>query len=150
MASNWDQYAAQSAPQQSMDWEQFRAPDASMEDQRPHNLDPSFAKRIPGAAAQVGSDIWSGTKKLPLKAIVGLLKAPAKGISIAKGLPDVGRQIVNEPGRAASNVISGLAEIGHGVLNTPRAIADYANKVGLIEPETAEKKCHSSMTSHPN
>jgi hypothetical protein len=58
--------------------------------------------------------------------------------------------------KLAPNILSGLAQMGHGVLNTPSNIANYAASKGLIKPETAAKVPRqqdydfSSMLKLPN
>jgi hypothetical protein len=142
MPIDWEQYAEKSeapAPQvqggapdqENIDWEQFAAPSKK--------LDPSIMNRIPGALGHVATDVGNAALSLPGKAIRGAMSLPSNIIKGIKGVPGVYQQITTEPDRAARNVFAGLSDIGHKELNAPRSVADYLAKIGMIEPETAQK-----------
>lgn len=78
----------------------------------------------------IGNDVLSGG----VGAVEGLVNA-ITGIpqlyQQAKGLGDMA------PSRALQNALFGLAKGGHGLLNTPSNIANYAASRNIISPETA-------------
>jgi hypothetical protein len=117
-----------SAPDDDFDPEQFKV----------KRLDPSIMKRIPGAASKVAGDVLTGASKIPFAVMKVLINTPKYGKYLRDNAPDAGSQIVNDPARAVRNAAAGLAEHGHELLNMPSGMAKYMNKIGLIEPETAE------------
>lgn len=102
-----------------------------------NKLDPSVLNRVPGALKQVGSDVLSGLAAAP-KAIVEKLGNIPKDIDYLKeNIPAAKELIMKEPVSASKFAIAGLADIGHGVLNSPSALANYLAKIGMIEKGTA-------------
>lgn len=68
-----------------------------------------FAKKIPGYISEAPSEIG------------GLLKL-----------------ITTDPSRAGKVGLGGLAEFGHGILNTPHDLVKYGEHLGLLAPGTSE------------
>ncbi|MEO6077577.1 MAG: hypothetical protein ABIP54_02210 [Candidatus Andersenbacteria bacterium] len=82
----------------------------------------------------VGEDIRSGIGNI-LPSAWGMLKqAPGELRGLSRQLKTPGQEM-----RPLQNLISGLAKGGHGILNTPANIGEYAARKGFIEPETAAK-----------
>lgn len=82
--------------------------------------------------AGVGSDIWRGAKKAP-----GMLW------DVATSLPEEAygafEQLHSDKLRVLQNAGVGLAQMGHGILNTPANIADYLARKEIL-PKDLEGK----------
>ncbi len=104
-----------------------------------NQLDPSILKRVPGAFSKVGSDVLSGIKSAP-KAIFETIGGIPKDIEyLKKNIPAAKELALNDPSSAAKFAGAGLADIGHEILNSPSALANYLAKIGMIEKESANK-----------
>lgn len=99
--------------------------------------DSGFSK-IPHAAGMVASDVGHVLQALPGQVARGILNLPSDYRYLKQNIPDAANQIMTDSSRAGRNAVAGLAEVGHGALNTPSGMANYMSKIGLISPQTAD------------
>lgn len=118
----------QSQPESDSDWEVVPSVANSMQSQPDESLGMSTLK----AAPRIGEDIYRG--------VAGAVKAiPAYWNKAKTEVPGLIPTIVNHPVSAAKQALAGIAEMGHGVINTPASIVDYGvNRLHLL-PESASK-----------
>lgn len=92
----------------------------------------SLASQEPHRETSIGEDIWSGIKNVPgtLYDLVTQLPGEAYGAL---------EQLHHDKPRALRNVGTGLAQMGHGILNTPANIADYLARKEIL-PKDYEGK----------
>lgn len=99
-------------------------------------INPNISERIKPALEQFGSDIKDIAYNAPGAIVKGIAESPGK---LIEAVPNIYNQVMTDPSRAGRNLYGGLAQLGHGTVNFPREVANYANKIGLIKPETARK-----------